>query len=221
MIEALQVLRDGAPAFAHGLANTVAVWVIACTAGTIMGAVAGVALYLLREKRSIYQFAAHVLPTLVRSVPILVLLVWVHYSLPEYGLVVPPFVTASIVLTLSVTVNATETIRGALEAIPLGEVESGYALGLRVPDVARHILLPLARRTAAPGLLLVYVDTLKLTTFASVIAFEELLHVTDTTIASTYHAMPAYTALALVFIVIVFPFEYLVRWYARSRAVIR
>jgi len=221
MRDALRVLIDAAPAFRHGLFNTVAVWVIACTFGTVIGAVAGTFIYTLRNKSRLYVAAAHVLPTLIRSVPILVLLVWIHYSLPEYHISISPFATSSIVLTLAVAVAATEVTRGALESIPHGEVEGAFALGLRPAVVARHILMPLGLRTAAPGLLLLYVDTLKLTTFTSVIAFEDLLHVTDTTITNTYHAMPAYTALAMIFIVLVFPFEYFARAFARSRSIIR
>jgi polar amino acid transport system permease protein len=221
MRNAFQVLLDAAPAFRHGLANTLSVWLIACSVGTFVGALFGTLLYMLRNKSRLYLAAAHVLPTLARSVPILVLLVWVHYSLPEYGISISRFATSSIVLTLSVAVAAMEVTRGALESIPVGEVEGAFALGLHTSVVSRRILLPLGMRTAMPGLLLLYVDTLKLTTFTSVIAFEDLLHVTDTTITNTYRAMPAYTALAMIFITMVFPFEYFARAFARSRSIIR
>jgi len=221
MRDALQVLVDAAPAFRQGLFNTLAVWFIACVVGTIVGAIFGTLVFMLRTKSRLYQAAAHVLPTLVRSVPVLVLLVWIHYSLPEYHIAISTFATASIVLTLAVVVAAMEITRGALESIPRGEVEGAFALGLRTSTVSRNILLPLATRTAAPGFLLLYVDTLKLTTFTSIIAFEDLLHVTDTTITNSYRAMPAYTALAIIFIAMIFPFEYFARAFARSRAVIR
>src|SRR5437879_2148927 len=129
MIDVLHVLRDAAPAFTRGLANTIAVWLIACVVGTTVGAITGTLMYLIRHKSRLYVTAAHVLPTLVRSVPVLVLLVWLHYSLPEYHIVMPSFATASIVLSLSVAVAATEVTRGALEAIPVGEVEGAFALG--------------------------------------------------------------------------------------------
>ena len=56
---------------------------------------------------------------------------------------------------------------------------------------------------------------------ASAIALEELLHVTDTVIAKTYVAVPAYTALAVVFIGMILPLNWAAKKYAESLGVAR
>ena len=53
------------------------------------------------------------------------------------------------------------------------------------------------------------------------LALEELLHVTDTVIAKSYVAVPAYTALAIIFIAMVLPLNWAAKKYAQRLGVVR
>jgi polar amino acid transport system permease protein len=154
----------------------------------------------------LWHFAIRVPQEALRAIPVLVLLVWLHYLVPStFGITPSPLLTTAIVLTAVVTLSAGEVIRSAITSIPAAEVEAALMLGLTRSQVVRKISIPLALRASTPGLLLLYADTLKLSTFASVIALGELLHTTDVIIQQTYLAVPAYTALALIFLATIVP----------------
>jgi len=198
------------------------VWLLACLFGTLLGIISGWLLYRVRRRSLIMRMAANLIPELLKSLPVLVLLIWCHYLLPFYiGWSIKPEVTAVVVFTLVVMIAVGEIVQSAIANLPRGEIEAGHAIGLSAIDVGRLIAMPLAFRAASPALILLYIDVLKLSTLASAIALEELLHVTDTVIAKNYVAVPAYTALAIVFIALILPLNWVAKTYAQRLGVMR
>jgi len=217
-----EILVRAAPAFLRGLRTTLVVWSMSCVVGTATGILLGWFLYRTERSTRLVRVTVNAIPELLKTVPLLVLLIWFHYLLPSYlGVDVSPLVTATVVFALIVMVGVGEIVRSAISNLPRGELEAGHAIGLAPSEVGRFIALPLAFRAASPALTLLYIDMLKFSTLASVIALEELLHVTDTVIARTYVAVPAYTALALIFIVMILPLNWAARRYAGRINVIR
>jgi len=217
-----EILVSAGPAFLRGLRVSMTVWLLACVFGTALGIIAGWFLYRARGASTITRLAVNAVPEILKSLPVLVLLVWFHYLLPYYlGLSVSPLLTAVVVFTLIVMVGVGEIVQSAIANLPRGEIEAGHAIGLAPIDVGRLIALPLAFRSASPALILLYIDVLKLSTLASAIALEELLHVTDTVIAKTYVAVPAYTALAIVFLALILPLNWAAKKYSESLGVVR
>jgi polar amino acid transport system permease protein len=201
---------------------TLTVWGLACLFGTAIGIVIGWLLYRARSARRVVQVAANAIPEIIKGLPVLILLIWCHYLFPYYlGWSISPLFTAVVVFSLIVMVGVGEIVQGAIAGLPSGEIEAGHAIGLDAIDVGRFIALPLAFRAASPALIMLYIDVLKLSTLASVIALDELLHVTDTVIAKTYVAVPAYTALALIFLAMILPMNWAAKKYAESLGVTR
>ena len=62
------------------------------------------------------------------------------------------------------------TIRGSVDGVPKLEVEAGLALGMSLSLVIRRVLVPQAWRISLPAVFILYLNTLKLSTLASVIA---------------------------------------------------
>ena len=217
-----EFLVEYAPAFMRGAWVTLSVTAVAC----LLGLFVGVPLGWLRSRRGqlppwidkVIMSAAEC----TKAIPVLVLLVWWHYLIPEAtGRATTPFVTTAVVLSLTVAVSASEIIGSAIRSIPEGELEAAEALGMTPVQVARFVGVPLATRAAASSLLLLAIDTLKLSTFASVIALGELLHTTDIIIQQRYTPLPGYTALAVIFILLVIPASAIVRRFGRKWAIRR
>ncbi|WP_122588892.1 ABC transporter permease subunit, partial [Pseudomonas viridiflava] len=116
---------------------------------------------------------------LFRSIPLLVLLVFV-YNLPQLfpstGTVLSqPFYSGLIALVLTETAYMAEIHRDGLLSVLKGQREAAKALGIRGLGAQRLVIIPQAIRIALPTLTNEYVTIVKLTSLVSVISLNELL----------------------------------------------
>ena len=112
---------------------------------------------------------------IIRCTPLLVQLYLVYYGLPSLGILLDAFPTAVLVFGINEGAYMAETMRGALEAVPAGQLEAGYCTGLSYPAIMRHVILPQAFRTAFPGLSNSLISMVKGTSLASTINVREML----------------------------------------------
>jgi len=97
---------------------------------------------------------------------------------------------------------AAEVIRGAVHAVPKGQLEAARALGMHRLLILRRILAPQALRYALPGLGNVWQMTLKDTTLVSVVSLAELMRQAYVASGSTRQPFFFYLAAALIYLVI-------------------
>jgi polar amino acid transport system permease protein len=144
---------------------------------------------------------------LFRTLPVLVLLVWFFFCVPILlgGIQISSTVSAIIVLSLNLSAFVAEIVRAGIEAVPTAQVESARACGLSETQTMRFVVLPIAMRAMTPPLVGQYINTIKLSVLASVIAVPELLHKTTDIISQVYRPLEFYTVLALLFLVILLP----------------
>ena len=88
----------------------------------------------------------------IRGTPLLIQLFVVFYGLPNLGIVLPPFPSAVIVFSINEGAYCAEIVRAALEAVPKGQMEAGYCVGMSYLQTMRRIVLPQAIRIAFPSL---------------------------------------------------------------------
>ena len=79
-----------------------------------------------------------------------------------------------------------ETMRGALESVPQGQLEAGYCVGMSWWQIMRRIVLPQALRTAVPSLSNSLISMIKDTSLASNITVAELFMAGQRVAARTY-----------------------------------
>lgn len=137
---------------------------------------------------------------IIRGTPLLVQLYVVFYGLPSVGIVLEPFLAAVIVFSINEGAYAAETIRAALEAVPRGQIEAGYCVGLSYLQVIRRIVLPQAMRTAFPPLSNSLISMVKDTSLASNITVLEMLMATQRIIARTYEPLALYIEVGLIYL---------------------
>jgi glutamate transport system permease protein len=128
---------------AHGLVATVELTVLAAVGALVLGVVLAICRVSpvppLRALGTAYV-------TVLRNIPLLVLLVLFVFGLPEVGLVSGLFNTVVVGMVLYWATFVCEVIRSGVLTVPIGQVEAARALGLTFLQCLRHVILPQALR---------------------------------------------------------------------------
>ena len=109
-----------------------------------------------------------------RGTPVLVQLLFLYFGLPAIGLAMPGWLTALVGLGLNYAAYESQVYRAALEAIPRGQWEASYSLGMSPVLAFRRIIMPQAFRIALPPMTNDFVSLFKDTSVAFAISVWEL-----------------------------------------------
>ena len=189
---------------------------LAYTAGTVgLGLVLGLLIGLGRLSRSrLVNIPLVAVIELFRCTPLLVQIVWFYYALPVIlGVQIPALAAATLVLSLYTAAFYAEIFRGGIASIERGQWDAARALGLRPWGVMRLVVLPQAVRRMVPPFLNQSIIQLKNTSLVSTIAVPDLLYQGELITADTYRPLEVYTAVAVIYFLILFPMTRLVQWY--------
>ena len=149
----------------------------------------------------------------IRGTPLLVQLFIIFYGLPSVGIMLDAFPAAVIAFAFNEGAYCAETMRGALESVPQGQLEAGYCVGMSWWQIMRRIVLPQALRTAVPALSNSLIGMIKDTSLASNITVAELFMAGQRVAARTYIFLPIYCEVAVVLpLKAAFPLRKAIRW---------
>ncbi|HYE14694.1 MAG TPA: ABC transporter substrate-binding protein/permease [Pyrinomonadaceae bacterium] len=109
-----------------------------------------------------------------RGTPVLVQLLFLYFGLPKLGLAMPGWLTALVGLGLNYAAYESQVYRAALDAVPRGQTEAAYSLGMSPLLAFRRIILPQALRIALPPMTNDFVSLFKDTSVAFAISVWEL-----------------------------------------------
>lgn len=137
---------------------------------------------------------------IMRGTPLLVQLYVIFYGLPNVGIMIPPFPAAVLVFAFNEGAYAAETMRAALEAVPHGQLEAGYCVGMSYIQTIWRIVLPQALRTAFPPLSNELIAMVKDTSLAANITVTEMFMATQRIVARTYEPLALYIEVALIYL---------------------
>ncbi|MGH8355529.1 MAG: ABC transporter permease [Pseudomonas sp.] len=195
------------PRIAEGAWLTLELVGIAVLAGLLLALPLGIA-------RSSRQWYVRALPYgyifFFRGTPLLVQLFLVYYGLAQFeavrqGPLWPylrdPYWCAILTLTLHTAAYIAEILRGAIQAIPPGEIEAARALGMSRPQALLHIILPRAARIGLPAYSNEVILMLKASALASTITLLELTGMSRTIIARTYQPVEIFFAAGVFYLV--------------------
>lgn len=154
-----------------GLALSLGLAIGAILLGCVIGLVTA---FALLAKNRLARRTAGLYVTVIRNTPILVLILFTYFALPELGVRLGKI--ESFVLTLAIYSGAylAEVFRGGLLAIPPGLREAGLAIGLSEMQIRSSIIVPLMIRNVLPSLGSTIISLFKDTSLAAVIAVPEL-----------------------------------------------
>ena len=153
---------------------------------------------------------------IVRSVPILVLILWVYYGLPPMtGLEINVFWAGVIALALSDSAFQAEIFRAGIQSIDRGQYEASHSISLNYKDTMRFVILPQAIRRILPALGNQLVYMLKMSSLVSVIGMQELTRKANELVVTEYRPLEIYTILVLEYLVLILVISAGVRWLER------
>ncbi len=180
-----------------GLTMTIPLTVIAFSIAMVIAVI--MALVQFANVRVLKQIARFYI-WVFRGTPLLVQLFVVFYGLPNVGILIDPFPAAVLVFSLNEGAYCSETIRAALESIPVGQLEAGYCTGMTYLQTMRRIILPQAMRTAFPPLSNSLIAMVKDTSLAANITVTEMFMVTQRIVARTYEPLALYMEVGLIYL---------------------
>ena len=139
---------------------------------------------------------------LFRGLPLLLILFYMFFALPEFGswLVLSPFRAAVAGLSIWTAVYQSEAIRSGIIAVDAGQVEAAEALGMTKWHYMRRIVLPQSIRITLPPFTGNAINTMKQTSLATVITVPEMTLLTQRIIAQQFRAVEPLFTLALIYL---------------------
>lgn len=189
------------PMLMWGLWVTIKIGVVSIVLGLVLGLL--LALMRLYAPRAL-QGVARVYINVMRSIPILVLLILIYYALPFLGVRLSPFMSSVAALSLVSAAYTAEIFRAGIEAIPKGQFEASGALGLSPRHMMADVILPQAIRIVIPPLTNNCINVLKDTALASVVAMPDLLKQATQAQAVAANPSPLIGA-AIIYIALLWP----------------
>ncbi|RIA21258.1 amino acid ABC transporter membrane protein 2 (PAAT family) [Ectopseudomonas oleovorans] len=210
------------PKMFEGALLTIELLAVAVIAGLILALPMGIA-------RASKHWYVRALPYgyifFFRGTPMLVQLFLIYYGLAQFDAVRQsmfwpylrdPYWCAVLTMTLHTAAYIAEILRGAIQAVPPGEIEAARALGMSRTQAMLHIILPRAARIGLPAYSNEVILMLKASALASTVTLLELTGMARTLNARTYVSMEFFFTAALFYLAITFVlinlFKLLERW---------
>jgi len=154
---------------------------------------------------------------LMRAIPILVLLLWVYYGLPQLlGVNLSVFWAGVLALVLSDSAFEAEIFRAGIQSIDKGQYEASHTVALSYTDTMRFIILPQAVRRILPALGNQFVYMLKMSSLVYVIGMGELTKKANELVVTEYRPLEIYTVLLIEYLVLILIVSAGVRWLERK-----
>jgi His/Glu/Gln/Arg/opine family amino acid ABC transporter permease subunit len=206
----LDLMIESLPELLYGTLRTVELLILTL----IFGLVLAVPLAILRVQRAaMYWLPVHTYITFFRGTPLLVQLFLIYYGLAQFDMIREswawpylrqPFVCALLTFGLHTAAYTANILRGAILAVPAGEVEAGRACGMSPSILYRRIILPRAFRLALPAYGNEVISMLKATSLASTVTVMELTGVASTIVARTYAPYEIFVTAAAIYLVMTY-----------------
>lgn len=203
-MDLIALLREAAPTLLTGAGYTL----LFAVASMIGGLAIGLPVALMR----IAPWAAVRLPaslyvSLMRGTPLLVQIFVIYYGLPSIGIEFSPVTAGVLALSLNAGAYLSESLRGAIRAVSVGQWRASFSLGLGYWQTLHHIVMPQALRIAVPSMSNTLISLIKDTSLVSVITVTELMLATKEVIAVSFQPLPLYLAAACIYWALSLSFE--------------
>lgn len=162
------------PMLLRGLLVTIQATVL----GFVVAAILGLVLAALKGSRlRPVSWLASAISEFIRDTPLLVQLFFLYYVLPDYGIVLPAFLTGALALGIQYSAYTSEVYRAGLESVLKGQIEAARALDLSPARIFAAIVLPQAIPRIIPALGNYLISIMKDVPVLSVVSVLEMLNV--------------------------------------------
>jgi polar amino acid transport system permease protein len=153
-------------ALLDGIQVTVTVTALALTWGTIVAILLGI---VSLSPNPVVRFFVRIYVEVLRGVSAIILLFWVYYALPLFGVTLSAMQAGVLALGLNLSAYGTEIVRGAVQAVPRGQSEAAIAVNLSPGQRTWSIVLPQAVVMMLPPYGNLAIEVLKASALVSLI----------------------------------------------------
>lgn len=175
----------------------------AATAGFAIALVLGLVFALLRRSRvKMISWPTALVVEFLRDTPLLVQLFFLYYVLPDFGIVLPAFLTGALALGLQYAAYTSEVYRGGIEAVHQGQWEAATALNLTHMQTYRDIIIPQAIPRIVPAMGNYLVAMIKETPVLSVVTVLEMMGLANMIGERTFEYLVPLTLVGLIFLLL-------------------
>jgi len=156
----------------------------------------------------------------IRNTPFLVQLYIIFFSLPSIGIRFDANDAALVAMAVNFGAYATEIVRAGVQSVPVGQIEVGFALGLKRLQIYRLIVLFPALKAVFPALASQFILLLLGSSVVSAISANELTAIANTLQSTTFRAFEVYIVVTIMYLGIAVAFRglfALTYWYVFVR----
>src|SRR6476646_983093 len=203
-------LRDAAeflPILLQGVGLTIVVTIGSLILSTILGLVW--ALLRVSGVRALAGLSAGLI-NLIRGIPIIVLLFYLYFVMPDFGIALSALQAAILGLGIAYSAYQSENFRAGIEAIDKGQIEAAQTIGMGWGLMMRRVVLPQAVRIVLPPYGNTMIMMLKDSSQASTITVAELALQGKLIASATFQNSTVFTLVALLYLTMSIPLILLV-----------
>ena len=200
------------PILMHGVALTIIVTLGSLVLSTLLGLV-----WALMRVSGIRALSgtALVIVNVIRGIPIIVLLFYLYFVMPDLGIRLSALEAAILGLGIAYSAYQAENFRAGIEAIDKGQIEAAQAIGMSWWLTMRRVVLPQAVRIVLPPYGNIMIMLLKDSSQASTITVAELALQGKLIASSTFKNTSVFTLVALMYLTMSIPLILLVRHFEK------
>jgi His/Glu/Gln/Arg/opine family amino acid ABC transporter permease subunit len=202
------MLVDYWPELLSGAWTTVKLTLVGFALSIVIGLVF---VLLLLSRNRLVVLVARLYIELVRGIPALVTLFLIYFGLASAGLVLSPFLAASLAFGFIGGAFMAEIYRAGIEAIDAGQWEAAKAVGMNYRTTMRRVILPQAIRVVLPPTTNTGITLLKDTSLVVTIGVPDITFEAYNIATDTYRAMPIYVIAGLTYLAMSYPLSLGVR----------
>lgn len=200
MLEEYSTLIKSLPFLLQGALATIEIALVSIATGLCGGIIIGV-LNCNKMRNPFSTVLLNSFVWIIRGTPLFVQVLIVYYALPEViGIFLSPFTAGVIALGINSMAYISEIVRGGINAIPEGQWEAAYVIGLKPWQTLQGIILPQMLRINLPSLTNELTALIKETSILMVIGVAELTKVSRDIVARELDPMTIYLAAALLYL---------------------
>lgn len=200
----IPLMKDSLGFVLSGLPYTLGISLLSFLTGLVFGLLLAL---LGRSHQPLLHYLVRAYLSIMRGVPMIVVLFVLYFGLPYYGLELPALLCAYLGFSMVSAAYISEVFRSSIEAIDKGQWEAAKALGLPYALMVKKIILPQAFRIAVPPLGNVIIDMVKSSSLAAMITVPDIFQNAKIIGGREWDYMSMYILVAFIYWLIAFLLE--------------
>lgn len=202
----LDLFLSSIPSLLRGAQTTALLATASIGCGLMIGIIGGVCRI---SRNPLLRYGAFTYVTILRGVPLLVMLMFLYYGLPSAGILLDPFTVSVLALSTVNGAYVTEIVRAGIESIDPGQMRAARSLGMSYSRAMRRIILPQAVRRVLPPITNESLTLLKNTALVSTITLSDLLRSGLEIMTWQANTFSPFAGVALIYLLMTMPLVWL------------